>query len=158
MPRDQTLLKIEEDIAEGRLGIARDRLRGLIQSLPDDLKLREKMGDINWALGYPVEAGCFWFMVKEPTEQQSEAIARFIKSCNGDSDAIAKRLNFRGQVSSNVSDEIRLALERHRVPSNGNKTKKTKDTAWAIGCGFVVVFLMYSVCRTLVELYHFVFG
>jgi hypothetical protein len=44
MAIEQTLNRVERDIASGDYGRARDRLHGLIATYPNDLALRRKLG------------------------------------------------------------------------------------------------------------------
>lgn len=98
MGKIETLQKIEREVSEGKLGIARDRLHGLITSYPNDLSLRSGLGDIYAKLGYPREAGRYWFFDDPLTEEKREAIALFLKDCRYDPAVILRRLRLGGDV------------------------------------------------------------
>ena len=73
MPIEETLARIEGEIAAGDLGKARDRLHGLLSTYPADLMLRRKLGDVYWRLQYPEMAGRYWYLVEEKSPQMLEA-------------------------------------------------------------------------------------
>ncbi|MBX3096310.1 MAG: hypothetical protein KF812_05555, partial [Fimbriimonadaceae bacterium] len=96
--------KIAEDIATGRLGIARDRLRALLREVPNDLTVRDELGEVNLRLGYPVEAGRWWFLVPDPDERKQEAIRQFVESCNSNVAEILRKLEL-PEGSGQFTDE-----------------------------------------------------
>ncbi|MBC8064216.1 MAG: hypothetical protein H7Y17_05255 [Chlorobia bacterium] len=106
-----TLEKVEKEIAEGKLGIARDRLHGLVQAHPFDLSLRTRLGDVYMKLGYPREAGRFWFLDENPEEEKLDAIALFIEECGGDPTRILRRLKLRFHPEDPIADEARRKVE-----------------------------------------------
>ena len=69
--------KIESEIAEGKLGIARDRLHGLVLSFPCDMQLRSRLGDVYSKQGYPIEAGRFWFLDEDLTDEKRAAMEKW---------------------------------------------------------------------------------
>lgn len=95
MSKQSTLKVIEAEIAEGKLGIARDRLHGLVLSFPDDLALRSRLGDVCAKLGYPREAGRFWFLDEPLSEGKREAVEAFVRECGSDPAVILRRLRLR---------------------------------------------------------------
>ncbi len=95
MAKEGTLKQVDFDLSDGRLGVARDRMHGLIHAYPDDLSLRTKLGGIYWQLGYPIEAGRFWFLDEPETDDQAIAIRAFLKSCNDDPTIVFKRIKLR---------------------------------------------------------------
>lgn len=95
MGKVETLEKIEREVAEGKLGIALDRLHGLSLTYPEDLSLRSRQGDIYSILGQPIEAGRCWILDEDSTEEKTEAIDVFLRSCNHHPVAILKRLRVR---------------------------------------------------------------
>lgn len=95
MSIESTLEKVEQEIREGKLGIARDRLQGLVNSYPGDLELRSRLGDVCLKLGYPRQAGKWWFLDRNLTEEKQDAIAQFVAECKGDELEILRRLKLR---------------------------------------------------------------
>ena len=53
MAKDDVLKRIYSDIEAGDLGKARDRLHGLLYTYPNDLHIRELLGDVYWRLQFP---------------------------------------------------------------------------------------------------------
>lgn len=110
--RGSTFERIQQEIAEGKLGIARDRLHGLVQAHPLDLSLRSMLGDVNWKLGYPREAGRFWFLDSDPGPEKMAAIALFVEECDNDPAKILRRLKLRTDPGDIVEVEVREMIER----------------------------------------------
>ncbi|MFF1508958.1 DUF6584 family protein [Streptomyces sp. NPDC058326] len=46
MPVPNTLARVDEDLTAGRVPMARQRLRGLISSYPQDLTLRRRLAEV----------------------------------------------------------------------------------------------------------------
>jgi hypothetical protein len=89
------LEKVDHAISEGKLGIARDSLHGLIITYPRDVSIRTRLGDVNHQLGYSIEAGRYWFLDDDLNEEKENAIAAFKRSCSEDPAIILKRLKLR---------------------------------------------------------------
>jgi hypothetical protein len=111
MPLDLTLQKVEEDIAAGDLGIARDRLHGLIATYPDRLDLRPILGEVYWQLEYPSMAGRYWYLVEKPQPHMKQALARFEASCGQDSREILLALKIRVDPESLSDSYARRRLK-----------------------------------------------
>jgi hypothetical protein len=161
------LEKAEKEIAEGKLGIARDRLHGLVLSHPQDLTLRSRLGDVYWKLGYPHEAGRFWFLDPDPGEEKLAAIALFIKQCEGDPARILHRLKLTihpedpmaDQARSKVDELIRECKERGLPvptwPPKHSAMDKAKANFGYIACsilGIAAVVLMLLGIAKAIEL------
>lgn len=124
-PRWEKLSQIDREIEEGKLGIARDRLQGLLKTYPADLTLRNKLGDVYLRLGYPIEAGRFWFLLSDPDERQQEAITAFLHSCGFQPEIILKRSRVPGVQHEGASlDDIRQAIREHLLSLEGELAKK----------------------------------
>jgi hypothetical protein len=100
MPIEQTLEEVERDITSGNYGKARDGLHGLIATYPDDLALREKLGDIYWKLEYPAMAGRYWYLERDKSQTMVAACQAFEQSCGNDPFQILLALKYRGDVES----------------------------------------------------------
>lgn len=98
--KGNALQRIEEDIAAGDYGKARDRLNGLIATFPNDLTLRRKLGDIFWHLQYPAMAGRYWYLEEQKTPIMAAACQAFERSCGGDPLQILLALKFRGEIEA----------------------------------------------------------
>ncbi|MEV6016965.1 DUF6584 family protein [Streptomyces sp. NPDC051997] len=62
MPLRDTLARVDGDLAAGRVPVARQRLRGLVSSYPDDLALRRRLAEIYRLFGEPAEAGRWMYL------------------------------------------------------------------------------------------------
>lgn len=114
MSIEQTLERIDRDIASGDHGKARDRLHGLIATYPDDLTLRRKLGDVYWKLQYPAMAGRYWYLEEDKSSTMVAACQAFEHSCGKDPLQILLALKFRGDVES-IRDTLagRTLLQLH---------------------------------------------
>ncbi|MBS1715189.1 MAG: hypothetical protein JST30_12720 [Armatimonadetes bacterium] len=154
MPKAETWERIERDIAEGKLGPARDRLHGLLTAFPFDLDVRRRLGDVYWKLGYPREAGRFWFLSEELDDGQWEAVALFVADCGEDPQRILHRLKLKGPPADFGDGYARRRIEeqieecRRRgltVPAFGDPGRNRSDlsqTACVVtfcGCSIVVL-------------------
>jgi hypothetical protein len=106
----ETRERIEMEIAEGKLGIARDRLHGLVTTYPGDMTLRSRLGDVYAKLGYPLEAGRYWFLDEKLDDEKRAAIDRFIEHCGRDPAKV-----FRGLRLRTASSSLDTAWARERV-------------------------------------------
>ncbi len=100
MAIESTLQKVKEDIAAGDLGLARDRLHGLISTYPNRLDLRPRLGEVYWQLQFPAMAGRYWYLAEDRAPDKEEAIGRFESACGEDPRAILHALKFRGDLDS----------------------------------------------------------
>jgi hypothetical protein len=135
-PKERTLEKVEAEIAAGKLGIARDRLHGLVNTFPCDLALRSRLGDVCAGLGYPIEAGRFWYLDNNPTPERAPSIAAFEKHCENDPTIIFRRLRLKcspeeftdPDVAGKVAQLISECVSRGLTPPN--YAKQTRATPW----------------------------
>lgn len=98
--KEETLRRIEREIAAGDWGKARDRLHGLLATYPDDLTLRRKLGDIYWQLHYPAMAGRYWYLEEDKTPTMAQACAAFERTFGNDAAQILMALKFYGDVAA----------------------------------------------------------
>ncbi|MEV8069260.1 DUF6584 family protein [Streptomyces sp. NPDC085995] len=62
MPLRDTLARVDADLAAGRVPVARQRLRGLVSSFPDDLGLRRRLAEVYRLYGDSAEAGRWMYL------------------------------------------------------------------------------------------------
>jgi hypothetical protein len=93
--KEETLQKIERDIAAGDLGKARHRLHGLLATFPRDLSLRRRLGDLYALLHEPAMAGRYWYLEESPSPAMEAACRTFERSCGDDPVQILRALKFR---------------------------------------------------------------
>ncbi len=158
MSIEQTLEKIEKDIAASNYGKARDRLHGLIVTYPENLALRRQLGDIYGQLQYPAMAGRYWYLEEDKSLEMIEACKVFEQSCGNKSFQILQSLKFQGNpeiidnafaknklqtLQSQVRDEYgyifefqRQGAEKYHRPQ---RSKIIEGTISIIGCGVVLI-------------------
>ncbi|MET8571646.1 DUF6584 family protein [Streptomyces sp. NPDC004783] len=73
MPLRDTLARVDADLAAGRVPVARQRLRGLVSSLPDDLALRRRPADVYRLYGEPAEAGRWMYLEQDRDPAETSA-------------------------------------------------------------------------------------
>ena len=110
VPIEQTLEKVEQDIASGDYGKARDRLHGLVSTYPDALSLRRRLGEIYWELRYPAMAGRYWYLEEDTSPDMLAACEAFEQSCGNSSLQILLSLKFQGDVESIHSESAKDKL------------------------------------------------
>jgi len=167
MGKVATLQKVEADIAAGKLGIARDRLHGLMSTYPNDMSIRSGLGDVYNRLGYPVEAGRWWFLDENLSEEKLTAVSKFVLSCNSDPVTILKKIRIRNQpdlLSEKAARaKVKELLEQCKAAGyelpKVNPSKQTAEQNWkltAYGCLIlaiaVMVFAVVGVIATISSL------
>lgn len=115
---ENILYRIEKDIEEGRKKKACDRLRNLINQFPDDLSLREKLGQIYYDAGFLDEAGKFWILSKD--KEMEPAVEIYKRSLSYSGNAILKDIVFRGD--KNVLSDYALNVLKDLETDSLKKT------------------------------------
>jgi hypothetical protein len=99
MPLQKSLAIVEQDIRNGDLGKARDRLLGLSTAYPDDLNIRHRLGEIYWNLRFPAMAGRYWYLEERTSPQIQEACAAFEHAFGNDPLQMYQAIKFKGEIS-----------------------------------------------------------
>ncbi|MET8945831.1 DUF6584 family protein [Streptomyces sp. NPDC004542] len=73
MPLEDTLARVDADLAAGRVPVARQRLRGLVSSFPDDLVLRRRLAEVYRLYGEPAEAGRWMYLEQDRDAAETSA-------------------------------------------------------------------------------------
>ncbi|MFD9006872.1 DUF6584 family protein [Streptomyces sp. NPDC059582] len=73
MPLRDTLARVDTDLAAGRVPVARQRLRGLVSSFPDDLTLRRRLAEVYRLYGEPAEAGRWMYLEQDRDAAETSA-------------------------------------------------------------------------------------
>ncbi|MET9802957.1 DUF6584 family protein [Streptomyces sp. NPDC006368] len=68
-----TLARVDADLAAGRVPMARQRLRGLVSSFPDDLGLRRRLAEVYRLYGEPAEAGRWMYLEEDRDADETAA-------------------------------------------------------------------------------------
>ncbi|MFI0960952.1 DUF6584 family protein [Streptomyces sp. NPDC021080] len=95
MPLKDTLARVDADLAAGRVPAARQRLRGLVSSFPNDLTLRRRLAEIYRLYDEPAQAGRWMYLESDRDEAETSAFeARY-----GDAAERMRALAWRGSES-----------------------------------------------------------
>lgn len=73
MPLRDTLARVDEDLAAGRVPVARQRLRGLVSSFPHDPALRRRLAEVYRLYGEPAEAGRWMYLEEDRDAAETAA-------------------------------------------------------------------------------------
>ncbi|MGW0364716.1 DUF6584 family protein [Streptomyces sp. NPDC002990] len=73
MPLRETLARVDEDLAAGRVPVARQRLRGLVSSFPHDLTLRRQLAGVYRLYGDAAEAGRWMYLEEDRDADETAA-------------------------------------------------------------------------------------
>ncbi|HZF91482.1 DUF6584 family protein [Streptomyces sp.] len=73
MPLRDTLARVDADLAAGRIPVARQRLRGLVSSYPNDLTLRRRLAEVYRLHGEPAEAGRWMYLEQDRDAAETSA-------------------------------------------------------------------------------------
>ncbi|GHD79794.1 hypothetical protein GCM10010317_100930 [Streptomyces mirabilis] len=73
MPLRDTLARADADLAAGRVPVARQRLRGLVSSFPNDLMLRRRLAEVYRLYGEPAEAGRWMYLEQDRDPAETSA-------------------------------------------------------------------------------------
>ncbi|MGW4979255.1 DUF6584 family protein [Streptomyces mirabilis] len=73
MPLRDTLARADADLAAGRVPVARQRLRGLVSSFPNDLMLRRRLAEVYRLYGEPAEAGRWMYLEQDRDPGETSA-------------------------------------------------------------------------------------
>ncbi|WP_030805573.1 DUF6584 family protein [Streptomyces sp. NRRL F-2799] len=73
MPLRDTLARVDEDLAAGRVPVARQRLRGLVSSFPYDPTLRRRLAEVYRLYGEPAQAGRWMYLEEDRDAAETAA-------------------------------------------------------------------------------------
>ncbi|MDR6974397.1 hypothetical protein J2X68_001075 [Streptomyces sp. 3330] len=73
MPLRETLVRVDADLAVGRVPVARQRLRGLVSSFPHDLTLRRRLAEVYRLYGDAAEAGRWMYLEEDRHADETAA-------------------------------------------------------------------------------------
>jgi hypothetical protein len=95
MSKAATLQRIRNDVEEGQLGKAISRCQGLVQTYPEDLSLRETLGDLYYRAHYLEEAGRYWYLIPNKSAEQKRVCSIFAASLGHSPEQLLRRLHVR---------------------------------------------------------------
>lgn len=102
MPIEQTLGRVDADMARGDIAMARQRLRGLVASYPSRLDVRELLAQSYRASGDLAQAGRWSYLSPDRIETEQEA---FKSQYDGDPVRMMIALAWRG-TEQDASTEV----------------------------------------------------
>ncbi|MEU3303964.1 DUF6584 family protein [Streptomyces sp. NPDC006678] len=73
MPLRDTLARVDADLTAGRVPVARQRLRGLVSSFPNDLMLRRRLAEVYRLYGEHAEAGRWAYLEEDRDAAETHA-------------------------------------------------------------------------------------
>jgi hypothetical protein len=118
MAKQETLKKIHQEIENGDLGKARDRLNGLIKSYPDDLSIRKLLGDVYWKMQMPMMAGRYWYLEAVKDENMVMACKCFENHFGNNPDYLLRAIKFKGQLALIQNEYAGIVLLRLNEGAN----------------------------------------
>ncbi|WP_299527588.1 DUF6584 family protein [uncultured Streptomyces sp.] len=106
----RTLERVDTDLAAGRLPVARQRLRGLVSSYPQDRGVRRRLAEVYRLFGEPAEAGRWAYLEEDSDPRETAAF----EERHPDPVRRMRAIGWRGQESAAHSPfaEARLASLR----------------------------------------------
>ncbi|WP_031520753.1 DUF6584 family protein [Streptomyces sp. NRRL F-5123] len=143
MPLTDTLARVDADLAAGRVPVARQRLRGLVSSFPNDLMLRRRLAEVYRLYGDPAEAGRWMYLEQDRDAQETTAFEARYRTAPQRMRALAwqgpeslARTTFAGEQLASVraacSDAMGRPVDWDTVPS-GEKA----DSRWSAFADFL---------------------
>ncbi|MCS4305512.1 DUF6584 family protein [Chryseobacterium sp. BIGb0232] len=151
--------KIEQDLKAGKKKKACDRLRNLINQFPDDLSLRNKLGQIYYAAGFIDEAGKYWILSQPENKEMEKAVELYRKTLSNSGNAILKDIVFRGNKAqlNEYATKVLAELEKDSLkktkhipdfkPKNREKGKysEAEDPTSFVNKIFIVIFIVFLI-------------
>ncbi|MGN6243604.1 MAG: DUF6584 family protein [Motilibacteraceae bacterium] len=120
MPVERTLARVEEDLAAGRRLLARQRLRGLIGSMPQRLDVRERLAEVYRLDGDLQQAGRWSYLARERNPEEVAAFERAFR----DPVRLMRALEWRGSEEDATDDVARERLREVRARAEAKAKRK----------------------------------
>lgn len=122
---ERTLAKVEADLRNGDVAMARTRLESLLQSLPRELDARERLAELYRLDGNRVEAGR-WSYLSE--HRNPDEVAALERACGRNPVRIMRALRWRGSEDAAATEVARLRLLEVRARA---EAKAGKELDWS---------------------------
>ncbi|MFE4455207.1 DUF6584 family protein [Streptomyces sp. NPDC056796] len=155
MPLKDTLARVDADLANGRVPVARQRLRGLVSSYPDDLMLRRRLAEVYRLYGEPAEAGRWMYLEQDRDAGETSAFEARYRTARQRMRALAwtgheslARTAFAGEqlaaVRTACSEALGRPLDWDTVPSDEREDGRRHGsfTGFLAGAGCLVAALV----------------
>ncbi|MFI8354309.1 DUF6584 family protein [Streptomyces cyaneofuscatus] len=91
MALNDTLARVDADLAAGRIPVARQRLRGLVSSYPHEPAPRRRLAEVYRLYGDPAEAGRWMYLEEDRSPEETAAFEERYANAVGLMRAIAWR-------------------------------------------------------------------
>ena len=148
---DRTLVQVEVDLGEGRLALARQRLRGLVGSLPFRLDLRMLLAEVYRREGDLAQAGRWSYLDGGRLDHE---VAAFERAYGQDPVQMMKALSWPGEETEAGSPLARERLRalraraeaqfgvpvEYREPKHPAPAVGWVEALVGVGCGLLVLF------------------
>ncbi|MGW8766866.1 DUF6584 family protein [Streptomyces sp. NPDC055815] len=118
MPQQNTLDRVDADLAAGRVPMARQRLRGLVSSFPYDLTLRRRLAEVYRLYGDAAEAGRWSYLEEDRRPDETAAFEERYGSPARRMRALAWR-GPEAQAATAFAEEQLVALRTARAEELG---------------------------------------
>lgn len=161
MPLTETLVRVDDDLAAGRVPVARQRLRGLLSSFPHDLALRRRLAEVYRLYGDAAEAGRWMYLEEDRDADETAAFEARYRSPARRMRALAWRGPEAEAVTAFAEEQlaaVRTACAEelgHPVDWGDPASRRAQDEApsapWtvggvlAVGGCLVVVLLFFAI-------------
>lgn len=93
------LARVQQEIANGRLWKARDRLLGLFSAYPTSQEVLQLLGEVFYKMGDLPEAGRYWYLTEYNDGLAQEALRALRERCGSDPCIILRQLPVRGHFN-----------------------------------------------------------
>ncbi len=162
MSKDRTLQRVEQDIAARDLGKARERLIGLFQQYPTDLEIRARLARVYADLQYPDQAGRFWYLEEQKTEEMSRACEIFERRYGSVPALILNALGSK-EVLAGFSDEFsRKTIHdlKKKVLQSGAQAKSPRSPRTGrgsdvgVGCALAILLGIFTFVMGLIRIFE----
>ncbi|OIK23715.1 DUF6584 family protein [Streptomyces malaysiense] len=155
MPLNDTLARVDADLAAGRIPAARQRLRGLVSSFPDDLALRRRLAEVYRLYGEPAEAGRWMYLEEDRDAAETAAFESRYGTTAGrmralgwtGSESLAATAFARERLAAlrtACSQDLGRPVDWDTVPSAGEEESRPRSlTGCLAGAGCLVAALAF---------------
>ncbi|NEC86651.1 DUF6584 family protein [Streptomyces sp. SID12501] len=155
MAMRDTLARVDADLAAGRVPVARQRLRGLVSSFPNDLMLRRRLAEAYRLYGEPAEAGRWMYLEQDRDAAETSAFEARYHTAQQRMRALAwqgreslARTDFSREqlaaVRAACSDAMGRPVDWDTVPSGENEDSRRSSFAdFLAGAGCLVAALVF---------------
>jgi hypothetical protein len=122
---ERTLRRVDEDLRNGDLVMARTRLRDQVRSLPQRLDLRERLAEVYRLEGDVAQAGRWSFLAEKRDPAELEA---FTRAYRRDPETLMQAIAWRGDEGDATTEVARERLTELRTLA---ESKTGRPLGWS---------------------------